>query len=96
MSVDQRVKDIAEATGDDETTILRRGLESYLQQELREVSLRIDELKETYDVENPADLEASIERGEIEAHPAWEAVIEWENLETRAATLERLSNDIER
>lgn len=94
MSVDRRVEKIAEATGDDEATILRRGLVSYLQQELLEVSARIEAMRDEYGVDDPDALAAAIEEGEVDEHPAWEEVIEWENLETRAATLERLSNDI--
>ena len=36
-----------------------------------------------------------IETGDVDEHPAWEEVLEWENLEARAATLEHLSNGIE-
>ena len=96
MSVDRRVKRIADATGDDEATILRRGLASYLEQERREVAARIEELHDRYDVDGPSELERAVEAGDVEEHPAWEEVIEWENLETRATTLERLSTDIER
>jgi hypothetical protein len=95
MGVDPRVERIAEATGDDEATILRRGLQSYLQQELREVSTRMKELSGKYDVDAPAELEELIREGDVDEHPAWEEVIEWENLETRATTLERLLNDID-
>lgn len=95
MGVDPRVERIAEATGDDEATILQRGLQSYLQQELRERSIRIQELSDRYDVDAPGELEESIRSGDVDEHPAWEEVIEWENLETRATTLERLLNDID-
>jgi hypothetical protein len=93
MAFDSPVERIADATGEDEATILRRGLRSYLQQELREVSLRMTELADRYDVDGPTDLQERIEDGTIDEHPAWEAAIEWENLETRATTLERLLDD---
>jgi hypothetical protein len=84
------LEEVVEATGESEAEILRKGVESYVDRELREARIRIDELGEQYDVKTPAELEALIEQGDIDEHPAWEDLIEWENLRTRIERLERL------
>jgi len=84
------VEDVASATGESEETILNKGLGSYLEREVREASVRINELKEKYGAEEPSEVEESIERGEVEGHPSWEELIEWENLRERVNRLERL------
>jgi hypothetical protein len=82
--------DIIEATGESEAEILRKGVESYVERELREARIRVEELQESYDVDTAAELELHIERGDVDEHPAWEDLIEWENLTTRIEQLERL------
>lgn len=84
------LEEVVEATGESEAEILRKGVESYVERELREARIRIGELRETYAVESPAELETCIERGEIDEHPGWEDLIEWENLATRIDRLEHL------
>lgn len=81
---------VVEATGESEAEILRKGVESYVERELREARVRIEELRDTHDVEDPDELEARIERGDVDEHPAWEELIEWKNLTSRIARLERL------
>ena len=95
MAADPRVERIAEATGDEESTILRRGLESYLERERREATIRIEELREKYGVDRPEAVEDRLRNGEIDEHPAWEEVIEWENLNARMKTLRHLSKTID-
>lgn len=81
---------VVEATGGSEAEILRKGVESYVQQEIREARVRIEELRDTYGVEEPDDLESRIERGDVDMHPAWEELIEWRNLRDRKTRLDRL------
>lgn len=81
---------VVEATGESEAEILRKGVESYVEREIREARVRIAELRDTYDVEDPDELETRIERGDVDEHPAWEELIEWKNLRDRIARLERL------
>lgn len=81
---------VVEATGESEAEILRKGVESYVERELREARIRIAELQERYDVETASDLESLIEAGDTDVHPGWEELIEWENLTTRIERLERL------
>lgn len=84
------LEEVVEATGETEDEILRKGVESYVERELREARVRIDELREAYGVETAGDLERLIERGDVDEHPALEHLIEWENLATRVNRLERL------
>ena len=84
------LEEVIEATGESEAVILRRGVESYVERELREARIRIGELRDAYAVETPDELETRIERGDVAEHPAWEDLIEWENVTTRIDRLERL------
>lgn len=84
------LEEVVEATGESEAEILRKGVESYVERELRDARIRIDELQGEYDVETPSELESAIERGDVDEHPTWEELIEWENLKTRIDRLERL------
>lgn len=84
------LEEVVEATGESEAAILRKGVESYVERELREARIRIDERAGKYGAETPAELETLIERGDVDEHPAWEELIEWENLATRIDRLERL------
>lgn len=89
------VEDVASATGESEELILHKGLGSYLDRELREAGVRINELKKRYGVEDPSELEEKIEGGSVDEHPAWEELIEWENLEKRISRLKELSESTE-
>ncbi|MEM4781612.1 MAG: hypothetical protein QXG03_08655 [Halalkalicoccus sp.] len=88
------VEAVADATGDSEDAVLRKGLESYVERELREARIRINEIKTTYDVESIEELEVRIADGSEPEHPTWEEVIEWENLQDRVTALEDLSTSI--
>lgn len=85
------IEAVAKATGDDEDAIMQKGLESYVERELREARIRINEIKTTYDAESVAELESRMADGSEPEHPTWEVVIEWENLQERIRTLENLS-----
>lgn len=66
----------------------RRSLEAFIERERRLALLDIADLQDRYGVRSAAELAAKIERQEIPSHPAWEELIEWQNLE---AYLERLA-----
>lgn len=81
---------VVEATGESEAEILRKGVESYVEREIREARVRIEELRDACEVEDPDEFETRIERGDVEEHHAWEELIEWKNLRDRITRLERL------
>lgn len=86
----ETVKRVAKELGESEEYVVGKGISSFLDRELREVKIRIKELKEKYSVESSEELERKIEEGEVEGHPAWEERIEWRNLEKRKKKLENL------
>lgn len=83
------VREVAEITGESEETIFRKGLESYISRELREAETRVKEIKDKHEVERPEELEELIESGKVEEHPAWEELVEWQNLKKRIENLEQ-------
>ncbi len=58
----------------------RRSLLAYIERERRLTNLDIADLQDRYGVWSPDELAVRIERREVYAHPAWEELIEWENL----------------
>ncbi|WP_153550676.1 hypothetical protein [Candidatus Nanohalobium constans] len=83
------VESVASVTGESRGEVLRKGLESYISTQLRECRARVKELKSEYSVDSLSELEKQVESGEVDEHPAWEAVIEWRNLKERIETLEQ-------
>lgn len=69
------LEEVVEATGESEAEILRKGVESSVERELRDARIRLDELQEEYDVEASRELESAIERGDVEEHPAGKELI---------------------
>ena len=53
---------------------------AYTARELRLTDMDIADFQDRYGVGTPAELKAKIESGDIYSHPAWEELIEWENL----------------
>lgn len=86
---DVDVEGVAEAVGESKETVMKKGVESYIDREIRQASKRLNKLKEKYGVEDGEKLEEMIEEGKIEEHLAWEDLIEWENLEKRIQNLEQ-------
>ncbi|MDY6789287.1 MAG: hypothetical protein SVV03_04980 [Candidatus Nanohaloarchaea archaeon] len=84
------LENVASTVGESEERVLEKSLESYIGREIREAELRIREIKRKYGVGKPSGLKEKIENEEIEGHPAWEELIEWENLEKRVEELESL------
>jgi hypothetical protein len=58
----------------------QESLRAYIARELRLVELDVGDIQDRYDVLTPEELEARINSGDIYSHPAWEELIEWENL----------------
>lgn len=66
----------------------RESLHAYLVRHKRVLQNDIADLQDRYGVASATELAQKIEQGEIYSHPAWEDLIEWENL---LAHLERLT-----
>ncbi len=66
----------------------RCSLGAYVEREQRLARLDIADLQDRYGVRTAVELAASIEQGRVASHPAWEELIEWEQLD---AYLDRLA-----
>jgi predicted transcriptional regulator len=84
VAVDQLARDLNLSPSD----LLRRSIAAFLERERRAAQMDIADLQDRYGVRTSAELAAKIEQGEVYSHPAWEELIEWQNLE---AYLERLA-----
>lgn len=84
IAMEQLARDLNLSPGD----LLRRSMAAFLERERRLAQMDISDLRDRYDVRSTDELAAKIESGEAYSHPAWEDLIEWQNLE---AYLERLA-----
>lgn len=69
--------------------LVRKGLEEFLEAQLRICYAEINEIKTRYDVKRAAELEKKIRKGDIAEHPTWEDLIVLENLEERAQMIRK-------
>lgn len=74
-------KKVAEALEVPPEALLAEGVLAYLQKELRLVEEDLADLRERYELLFCQELEKKIRAGLIAPHPAWEDLIQWENLD---------------
>ncbi len=77
------------------TELLRRSLNAFLERERRAGQQDIADLQDRYDVASVAELKSKIESGVIYSHPAWEDLIEWQNLEAYLERLDQLTSQLQ-
>lgn len=63
-----------------ENEVIQRGLRSLLLVELNRSEAEIAQLRERYNVLTADMLKQAISEGTIQAHPAWEDYIVWQNI----------------
>ena len=68
----------------------RQSLDTYVQREKRLAQLDVADVQDRYRVSSIAELRQKIENGIIYSHPAWEDLIEWENLQAHIQRLDSL------
>ncbi len=68
----------------------RQSLDAYILREKRLVQLDIADVQDRYGVSSATELKRKIESGVIYSHPAWEDLIEWENLLAHIQRLDSL------
>jgi len=73
----------------------QESLRAYISQEKRLAHLDMADIQDRYRVSTPQDLAQCIEAGKIYSHPAWEDLIEWENLLDYVGQLERLQVSVD-
>ena len=75
-------------------TLLRESLLAYVEQQERLTEMDIADLRDRYHVSTPEELKARIEAGSIYSHPAWEDLIEWEQLQAYLKQLAELRTSL--
>ena len=68
----------------------RQSLDAYVAREQRLAQLDIADFQDRYGVTSIAELRQKIESGATYSHPAWEDLIEWENLASHVQRLDHL------
>ena len=63
-----------------EDQLIKYGLKAFLEKELILTKEDISILQERYRVKEIKELEEKIKKKEIPSHPAWEDIIQWENI----------------
>jgi hypothetical protein len=69
--------------------LVRKGIEEFLEAQLRVCFGEIHEIEARYEVKSGAELEKMIRKGIVAEHPAWEDLIILENLEERAKKIRK-------
>lgn len=69
--------------------LVRKGIEEFLQAQLRICFAEMLDIKTRYEVKSAAELEKKIRKGATAEHPAWENLIVLENLEERAQKIQK-------
>ena len=87
----EQVAETLHVTAED---LWRRSLQAYILREKRSVQLDIADIQDRYGVSTVNELARRIEVGAIYSHPAWEDLIEWENLLAHLQRLEELDSEI--
>lgn len=68
----------------------QQSLDAYVACEQRLAQLDIADFQDRYGMASMAELRRKIESGAIYSHPAWEDLIEWENLSSHVQRLDAL------
>lgn len=84
------LEDVAQELNIAPESLWQESLGAYLARELRLTDLDIADLQDRYGVISPEELKAKIDSGDIYSHPAWEEMIEWENLAAYRGRLTQL------
>jgi hypothetical protein len=74
--------------------LLRESLRAYISREKRLAEMDIADIKDRYRATSPQELAKRIKAGEIYSHPAWEDLIEWENLLAHIERLDQLGGSV--
>ena len=61
-------------------TLIKGGVKEYLKAKLRVAKTEAHEIETRYNVKTPEELEEKIKKGSVEEHPAWETLIQYENI----------------
>ncbi len=65
----------------------RRSLLVFIERERRLTQMDVADLQDRYSVQQASELARKIENRQVHSHPAWEELIEWEQLEEYGSRL---------
>jgi hypothetical protein len=88
------LEDVAQTLNIAPDSLWRESLDAYIARELRLTALDIADLQDRYGVGSPEKLKAKIDSGDVYSHPAWEDLIEWENLTAYRERLFQLQSSL--
>ena len=91
ISLDQMAVDLSV----DPRELQRRSLLAFIDKERRLAYLDIADLQDRYAVMTFQDLSSRIEQRRIHAHPGWEDMIEWEQLDAYLSRLAAWQTELE-
>jgi hypothetical protein len=75
------LEQMAEALTTSPQDLQHRSLLAFIERERRLAQLDIADLQDRYGVQTPQELAQQIKARLVHAHPAWEELIEWEQIE---------------
>lgn len=72
----------------------RRSLLAFIERERRLTQMDVADLQDRYGVQQANELAQKIENRQVYSHPAWEELIEWEQLEGYGRRLEHWQQEL--
>ncbi len=91
MSTETLLAEMSDLLALPESEVLRRGLVSLIEKEIRLAEQEIADIRERYGVLTLDALYKAIQEGRVPEHPAWEDYIVWKNKEAQIARLRDLA-----
>ncbi len=91
MTAEPLIAEMSDLMALPETEVVRRGLLSLMEKEIRLAELEIANIRERYGVFSLDALYQAIQEGRVPEHPAWEDYIVWKNKEAQIARLRSLA-----
>jgi hypothetical protein len=91
MNADMLVSEMSDLMDLPETEVVRKGLFSLMEKEIRLAEMEIANIRERYGVFSLDALYRAIQNGDVPEHPAWEDYIVWKNKEAQIARLRALA-----
>ena len=86
---DQLIERVSKSLGVPPDKLVTGGVKEYLKTMLRATRAETHEIETRYRVKTPKELEEKIRQGQVEEHPTWEDLIQYENLIQQAIKLEQ-------
>lgn len=94
VQTDQLFSDVARELGISEDDLLKKGLRSLLESQLREVKAEIFEITGRHNVSNVEELEARYRNGTLEEATSWQDFQRLDHLEYKRDRLEQLLKNL--